>query len=90
MHRLASIMTVVMANGLGSQADNLPVPPGGVVHPLRALNDTSNDYPFLPEWESNLTEGPDGCTDANTGHWNWLICGLGCNMVRECTPNPIH
>ena len=85
MRRFAAALTLVVTTGpAGSKGDEfLPLPPGGVVYPVRARNDTSSDYPFLPEWEKNLAAGADGCNSANTGHWNWRVSGLGCNMVRE-------
>lgn len=59
-------------------------PPQGASYPVRALNDTSDDYPFLSKWETNyLSTGPVGCDGANTGHWTWRVSGLGCNMNRE-------
>lgn len=59
-------------------------PPDDAAYSVRALNDTSDAYPFLSTWETNyLSAGPTGCVGANTGHWNWRVSGLGCNMNRE-------
>ncbi|CAM9766126.1 unnamed protein product [Scytosiphon promiscuus] len=78
MHGTKAGIAILCFNAMGSTAVGLP--PGGSVYHLRPVNDTSTSYPFLPEWESNLTTGLAGCNDYRTGHWNWRISGLGCNM----------
>lgn len=41
-------------------------------------------YPFTELWMAKLATGAPGCHNARTGHFDWRISGLGCNMVREC------